>query len=220
MVSDGAAAGGDPARADRAALEAAAGVLRSGGVVAVPTDTVYGVAALAGSPEGCAALFRLKGRPPTVALPVLVADLEAALALAAPVARPRLAALARRWWPGPLTVVVEAAQPVPQLGGDGLTVGLRCPDDPVVTTLCRRVGPLAVTSANAHGEPPCTTAEEVRAAFRGGLSAVLDGGRRAGVPSTVVSVVAGEVAVLRSGSVGEEAVRSALAPLREGEVGQ
>ncbi len=214
------APGGTPSGAGTAALEAAAEALRAGGIVAVPTDTVYGVAALADSPEGCGALFRLKGRPPTVALPVLVADLEGALALAAAGARDRLAAVGRAWWPGPLTLVVEAARRMPHLGGDGTTVGLRCPDDPLVAALCRRVGPLAVTSANAHGAPPCTTAGEVRAAFAAGLSGVLDGGRRAGEPSSVVSLVGGEVAVVRSGPVGEEAVRAALAPLRKGEGGQ
>ena len=121
------APGGTPSGAGTAALEAAAEALRAGGIVAVPTDTVYGVAALADSPEGCGALFRLKGRPPTVALPVLVADLEGALALAAAGARGRLAAVGRAWWPGPLTLVVEAARRMPHLGGDGTTVGVRCP---------------------------------------------------------------------------------------------
>jgi L-threonylcarbamoyladenylate synthase len=186
-------------------------------VVGVPTDTVYGLAARAGSPEGCAALFRLKGRPPAVALPVLVGEVEAALELAAPSARPALEAVARALWPGPLTVVVAAARPLVHLGGDGTTVGLRLPDDKVVAALCKHAGPLAVTSANRHGGDPCTSADEVLAAFPVGLAAVLDGGRRAGAPSSVVALRDGEVVVLRPGPVGAEDVRRALAPIRDRE---
>lgn len=203
---------------DEAALAEAAGALGAGEAVGVPTDTVYGLAALAGSPAGCARLFALKRRPEVVALPVLVGDPTAAFDLAEDRARPALAALAAAFWPGPLTVVVPAASPRAHLGGDGGAVGLRCPDDPVVAALCRRAGALAVTSANLHGEPPCTAAGDVAAAFPVGLRCVLDGGRRAGLPSSVVSIVAGDPVLLRPGPVDGDAVSEVLAPIRHREV--
>lgn len=201
-----------------AALAAAAAALGRGEVVGVPTDTVYGLAALARSPEGCRRIFELKGRPAEVGLPVLVGDLPAALALAAPSARAGLELLAAAFWPGPLTVVVEAAPfRLAHLGGVGASIGLRLPDEPVVSALCSLAGPLAVTSANPHGAPPCTRAAEVEASFPGGLAAVLDGGPRDGVPSSVVSLLGGHPVVLREGPVAREAVEVALAPLRTAE---
>lgn len=217
MVSRGRPRPGLP---DPEALEQAAAALVGGGAVAVPTDTVYGLAALADSAEGCAALFRLKGRPPAVALPVLVGDLPSALALAAPEARARLAAVGSVLWPGPLTLVVAAARPLWHLGGDGATIGLRLPAEPVVAALAHRAGPLAVTSANRHGAPPATTVAEVMAAFPEGLAAVLDGGRRAGTPSSVISLGDGKVAVLRAGPIDLEQVQAALAPPRNTGPGQ
>lgn len=216
---DGPGASSPPAPwpATPAALARAAAALGAGGVIGVPTDTVYGLAALATSPEGCARLFALKGRPGDVALPVLVGDLDAALSLCAPAGRERLGAVARALWPGALTLVVEAATSLAHLGGDGTTIGLRFPGEPVMAALCRRAGPLAVTSANAHGAPPCTSAEEVAAAFPVGLAGVLDAGVRNGTPSSVVSLVGDEPTVLRAGPVAAEAVSAALAPLRKGE---
>lgn len=202
---------------DEAAFDAAAAALAGGGVVGVPTDTVYGLAALATSGEGCGRLFALKGRPPDVALPVLVGDLAGAVALCAPAGRARLAAVGEALWPGPLTLVVQAAVPFAHLGGDGATVGLRLPDEPVMAALCRRAGPLAVTSANPHGSPPCTSARAVVTAFPSGLAGVLDAGRRDGTPSSVVSLLDTDPVVLRPGPVGDEAVRKALAPIRKGE---
>lgn len=204
-------------RPDEAALDAAAAALAAGGAVGVPTDTVYGLAALATSPEGCARLFASKGRPPGVALPVLVGDLDVAVALCAPAGRARLAVVGEALWPGPLTLVVEAATPLAHLGGDGATIGVRLPDEAVVAALCRRAGPLAVTSANLHGAPPCTSAGAVGAAFPSGLAAVLDAGPRGGTPSSVVSLVGDVPVVLRPGPIDLQAVRRALAPLRKGE---
>jgi L-threonylcarbamoyladenylate synthase len=124
--------------------------LASGGVVAVPTDTVYGVAAPL-TLAGVRALFELKGRPEHLALPVLVAGIDQAKTL---VSRwPRSAAtLAGLFWPGPLTLVVPARSEVGELvGGSGDSVGIRWPAHPVLETLCRALGPLAVTSANRDG---------------------------------------------------------------------
>ena len=135
------------AEPERALAEAAA-ALRAGGVVLVPTDTVYGLAAL--SAAAVEDLFDLKGRPADRSIAVLVADRSAAESLAESVPAP-LAELMNRHWPGPLTVVLPRRQASgSRLGGDAETVGVRCPDHPWLRRLLAEVGPLAVTSANRH----------------------------------------------------------------------
>jgi L-threonylcarbamoyladenylate synthase len=133
---------------------------------------------------------------------VLVRDVDQAREVAAdwPDAA---AALAARWWPGPLTLVVPAPPAVGALvGGDGHTAGLRCPDHALVRSLCAAAGPLAVTSANRHGEPPCRTADEVSAAIdHDAVVLVVDGGTCDGVPSTVVDCTVSPVRCLRPGAV-------------------
>ncbi len=201
-----------PARDPGADLEVAAAALAAGEVVAVPTDTVYGLAVMPRSETARRALFELKGRPEQLALPVLVPSAEAAMALAA--AGPRrgdLERLAAAFWPGAVTVVVPLDPAAGLLlGGDGASVGLRCPGHRLLLALLERTGPLAVTSANRHGEPPCTTAAAVRVAFPGGLGAVLDGGRCDGTPSSVVSLTGPAPVLLRAGPVGLDEVRAVL----------
>lgn len=184
------------------ALAAALEALDAGRVVAVPTDTVYGLAARVDRPEGIAAVFAAKGRPPGLALPVLVGRWRQAKRVAR--SWPRSAAvLAARFWPGALTVVVPVADDLAgRLGGDGATVGVRRPDDRLVRALCRRAGPLAVTSANRHGLPPCTTAADVAEVFdAAAVSLVVDGGRCDGEPSTVVDCTVRPPACLRQGAI-------------------
>lgn len=185
--------------------------LDAGRVVALPTDTVYGLAARIDRPGGVAAVFEAKGRPADLALPVLIGRWRQVHEAAS--SWPRNASMvAARFWPGPLTVVVPARPEVgPLLGGDGRTVGLRRPRHREVQRLCRDAGPLAVTSANRHGEPPCTTADEVRAAFgEDQVPLVVDGGRCDGVPSTVVDCTATPPACLREGGVPWAWVEAAL----------
>ncbi|HEX3946775.1 MAG TPA: L-threonylcarbamoyladenylate synthase, partial [Acidimicrobiales bacterium] len=170
---------------DDGALEAAVQALAAGQVVALPTDTVYGLAARVDRPEGIAAIFAAKGRPPAVALPVLIGRWRQLRDVAE--TWPKSASmLASRFWPGALTVVVPAKPEVGSvLGGEGTTVGLRRPGHKGVRKLCRLAGPLAVTSANRHGEAPCGTAEQVADAFFPGrlVSLVLDDGPCDGQPS-------------------------------------
>lgn len=183
-------------------LAAAADALRHGRIVGIPTDTVYGLAADPTRPGATAALFAAKGRPAQLELPVLVADLAQAEALAgpegmAPVAR----RLAGAFWPGALTLVVTRRRGLDwELGGDGATIGLRCPAHDLVRSLCSEVGPLATTSANRHGEPPLTTARALVAEF-GPDMAVVDGGRCDSLPSTVVDLTAATPRCLRQGAV-------------------
>jgi tRNA threonylcarbamoyl adenosine modification protein (Sua5/YciO/YrdC/YwlC family) len=197
-----------------ASLAAAAGALRAGAVVGIPTDTVYGLAADPSVPGATAALFALKGRPEHVELPVLVADVAQAEELAGPSGLgPAARLLAERFWPGALTVVVGRRPGVTwELGGTGGTIGLRCPASEPARSLCTEVGPLATTSANRHGEPPLVTAAELVAAF-GPELVVVDGGRCAGAPSTVVDVTGWPARCLRPGAVRFAEVEAALAGL-------
>ena len=193
--------------------EAAAGAaLEAGSVVAIPTDTVYGVAVDPERPGATDRLFALKHRPAHLELPVLVADLTQADALAGPHGLSALALrLADRFWPGSLTIVVWRRAGVDwDLGGNRETIGLRCPDHALVRRLCRSVGPLATTSANRHGEPPLTTAAAVAAAFGDGLALVLDGGTCAGAPSSVVDLTGDEPRCLREGAVAWSVIEGAL----------
>ncbi|HET7489307.1 MAG TPA: L-threonylcarbamoyladenylate synthase [Acidimicrobiales bacterium] len=192
-------AAGDPPPAD--AVASAVHALASGQVVAVPTDTVYGLAVDPFSTGAADRLFALKVRPREVDLPVLVADGEQALALATGV--PATARrLMDRYWPGALTVVLPRRPDlVADLGNDEATVGIRCPAHPVPLALCRAHGPIATTSANRHGEPTATTAGEVDGLFGAGLAVVLDAGQCAGAPSTVVDCTGEEPKLLREGRI-------------------
>ncbi len=184
-------------------MERAAEALRGGEVVVVPTDTVYGLAVVAALPEAAARLFALKGRPGEVALPVLVADVDQALALADDDLPAAALDAMRRWWPGPLTVVVRRRGGLGlELGGtDDATIGLRVPAHPVPRGLAARVGPLAVTSANLHGSATPVTAAGVVEHLGAGVGLVLDAGPSDGVSSTVVSCLGDEMRLLRAGKV-------------------
>jgi len=183
-------------------LAAAIAALESGLVVAVPTDTVYGLAARL-STEGVAALFSLKARSTERAVPVIVGSLEQARAVAAdwPESADRLA---RHFWPGALTLVVPASAVIGGLvGGPGDTVGVRWPRHGVLGALCAALGPLAVTSANRHGVPPATTLNELGTAFPvdAGPALAVDGGLCDGIPSTVVDCTVEPARCLRDGGV-------------------
>lgn len=170
-------------------------------MVAIPTDTVYGLAVLPGVPGATERLFAVKRRPRGVDLPVLAADPAQAFTLAAQPVPDAAERLAARFWPGPLTIVTARRPGLAwDLGAARATIGLRVPDHPVVVELCRQLGPLAVTSANRHGAPTPPTATEVAAVFGEEVAVVVDGGRCEGAPSTVVAVDAeGSVRVLRAG---------------------
>jgi L-threonylcarbamoyladenylate synthase len=193
------------------ALTRAAAVLEAGGTVVVPTDTVYGLAALPGVAGATDALFRLKDRADAQPLAVLVADVDQARSLVDPGAlTPEVVDWMDRLWPGALTLVLPrsaAARPL-ALGGSPDTIGLRCPASDLVRSLAARVGPVATTSANRHGEPTPTTAPEAAAALVGPVGLVVDGGPAGTVASTVVDVTVRPWRVLRVGAVSEADLRS------------
>lgn len=193
------------------ALKPALEALEAGLLVALPTDTVYGLAVHPARPGATDRLFAAKGRPRKLELPVLVADLDQALSLTAAVPD-WVQRLMERFWPGPLTLVVGRRPGLAiDLGEDRVTVGLRCPDHRVPRALCRLAGPLAVTSANRHGRPPLSTAFEVASVFGSTVEVILDGDRCAGAPSTVIDCTAPEPRCLRHGGLRWDEVVSALA---------
>jgi L-threonylcarbamoyladenylate synthase len=184
---------------DPSALERAAAALLAGRAVVLPTDTVYGVAALPAHEDE---LRRLKGRPESVPIAVLVADAtQAEVAAGAPLT-PLGALLAAAFWPGPLTIVLPTAT--------GSTLGVRCPDHDFVRALAAAAGPLATTSANRHGAPTPTTAAEAAAALADAVSLVVDGGEVAGTASTVVDATGAEPVILREGGIGSAEVAAAV----------
>lgn len=187
--------------------------LQAGGVVVLPTDTVYGLVALARDEAATAALFALKGRSHDVPLAVLCASVEQALALADPSAGPAVAAVAARWWPGPLTLVLPRRAGVElHLGEPAHTVGLRVPDHDIVRAIAARVGPLAATSANRHGAPVEATAAAAAAALGDEVALVVDGGTLGERSSTVVDATGWPWVVLRAGPIaGDEILAVATA---------
>lgn len=199
-------------------LPRAAALLRAGGLVAFPTETVYGLGANALDPIAIARIFEAKGRPTFDPLIVHIADRADLSLVLSPAALedPRITLLADALWPGPLTIVAPAATHIPGLVRSGLlTVGVRLPDHDLARTLIRAAGtPIAAPSANLFGQLSPTTAEHVLEQLDGRIDAVLLGGAtRVGVESSVVSLVPGEPArLLRPGGVPRETIAGLLAP--------
>jgi L-threonylcarbamoyladenylate synthase len=193
-------------------IDAAVRILRQGGLVAFPTETVYGLGADVRRPESIARLYRVKGRPGHHPVIVHVASLEAARGCSTaftPVAE-RLAA---RFWPGPLTLIVEKAAWVPDsVTGDQPSVGLRIPSHPLALRLLEAFGgALAAPSANRFGRVSPTTAEHVRADLGTDVDLVLDGGPcQVGVESTIVDARGDDPVILRPGGVTREALEAEL----------
>jgi tRNA threonylcarbamoyl adenosine modification protein (Sua5/YciO/YrdC/YwlC family) len=191
---------------DRAALQeelARAGrILREGGLVAFPTETVYGIAVSAERSDAVERLYEIKGRPREKPMTMMLAD-TAPLFARCPNVPLAARTLMKRFWPGPLTLVIPDAE--------GRLCGFRLPASPLARGLVREAGvPLLVPSANKSGEPPATTAAEVLRQLPEGLDLVIDGGpTEGGVASTVVQVTDQGVVVLRDGAIPESRI---LAP--------
>jgi L-threonylcarbamoyladenylate synthase len=192
----------DPRSPDPDLVARAAAALRLGGIVAYPTDTLYGLAVDPRDPAAVAALFEAKGRPSGQALPLVAADLEQARLAAA--LTPLALRLARTFWPGPLTLVVPAAAPLaPGVTAADGTVAIRVPAHDVARALARAAGwPVTATSANRSGEPPASTVEAVLAAVGAHLALVLDAGPApGGPPSTIVDARGETPTLVRAGAV-------------------
>jgi L-threonylcarbamoyladenylate synthase len=192
-------------------LAAAAGAVRSSGLVVLPTDTVYGVGADAFDSDAVRALLRAKRRGPDLPVGVLVGSWSTidGLVLGVPA---QAKSLIEAFWPGDLSIVLPHAPSLQwDLGVTRGTVMLRMPLHPVALELLRDVGPMAVSSANISGRGPAATIDEAREQFGASVSVYLDGGPSGDpVPSTIVDLTGGEPVLLREGSVRAEAVSEVL----------
>ncbi|MGH2475254.1 MAG: L-threonylcarbamoyladenylate synthase [Candidatus Limnocylindrales bacterium] len=199
-------------RDDAAGRAEAVTVLRAGGVVALPTDTVYGIAVARTSPGGIERLFAAKRRPPDKGIVLLLDD--ASQAAQAGAMTPAAEALAAACWPGGLTVIVPQRPDVPWpavLTGGDPTIGLRVPDHDAPRSLARALGPLPTTSANVSGLPEATDAADIVAQLGEAVDLVLDGGPAAGGPaSTVVDCTGDTPVILRVGAVRPEEIAAIL----------
>ncbi|MGA9534147.1 MAG: L-threonylcarbamoyladenylate synthase [Anaerolineales bacterium] len=185
-------------------------VLAAGGLVAFPTDTVYGVGADVFDDLAAQRLYEVKGRPERKAIPVLLPGVEA-LPMVVEKVDARARRLAQAFWPGPLTIVLPKAQGIPMAVTALETVGVRVPDHPVALSLLAAAGPLAVTSANLSDAENSLTAADVERQLGGKIELIVDGGRcPGGQPSTVVSLDGEDLKILRPGPLTLEVLEAAL----------
>jgi L-threonylcarbamoyladenylate synthase len=195
---------------DPTAISHAVDVLRNRGLVAFPTDTVYGLGAWPFDPKMLERLFVVKGRNHTKAIAVLLgqaSDLDQ-VALSPNEAAQRLA---QALWPGPITLIVPRHPGLPDNISPSATIGVRVPDHPVALKLLQRAGPLAVTSANLSGKSNALTARQVNAQLHDRIHLILDGGRTpGGVPSTVVDCMTPQPIILRPGPITMDDIEAAL----------
>ncbi len=194
----------------RGVVRRAADVLRAGGLVAFPTDTVYGLAAMPTDRAAVARIYQVKGRNAGRPISLLLSDADrlAEVAVAPQGARP----LMRRFWPGGLTLVLPKTAAVFDEVSKGPTIGVRIPDLPLARELIRAAGGiLAVTSANRSGELSPLTAAEVLEQLGEQIELLIDGGPcRGGVPSTVLDCTVWPPVILRHGAIAESEIRAAL----------
>jgi L-threonylcarbamoyladenylate synthase len=192
-------------------LDSLAAIIERGGVIAIPTDTVYGLACHPDRPDAAERIFTIKRRPPEMELSLLAASQRDAARfgqLDGPARR-----LADHFWPGPLSIIVPASAPRhPAIPRHGDTISLRVPASPALRKLLEKTGPLATTSANPHGQAPASTAQEVHAILGKQIDAILDGGPASGRPSTIIDCSVTPARVLRTGPLGD----AELQPYLEG----
>lgn len=192
-------------------LKAAETAARSGNLVVMPTDTVYGIGADAFNAQAVADLLAAKGRGPDMPVPVLVGSWSTIDGLAAAVSDDART-LIEAFWPGGLSLVIRQAPSLAwNLGDTNGTVMVRMPMHPVALDLLRAVGPMAVSSANRSGQPPATTAAAAKAQLGGDVAVYLDGGTApVGVASTIVDLTGAAPKVLRAGAVALDKIRKVI----------
>ena len=192
------------------AIARAVSVLNQGGIIAFPTDTVYGLAAAIDDINAIERIFHVKERDHSKAIGVLMSSPKE-LARVAVNPNPAAMQLAIRYWPGPLTLVVPRHPALLEILSPLPTIGVRVPDHPDALALMDATGPLAVTSANLSGGDNACTAEEVLNQLDGLIHLILDGGRTpGGRPSTVLDCTSSELKILREGPISWEAIQNAL----------
>ena len=211
----------NPEHPEAGLIARAADLIGRGQVVAIPTDTLYGLAANPFDSGAVERVFAIKGRPQNLPLLLLIDSVDMACELARNLP-PQFERLAKRFWPGPLTIVVDASANVPAkvTGGTG-RIGLRLPAAAIPRALVKQAGvPVTGTSANRTGETECASAQEVEQRLGESVPLILDGGvSRARQTSTVVSVRADSWEVLREGVIAAEEIAAVLGPRNHGNPG-
>lgn len=200
----------NPETPDAGALATAVDALRRGEVIAYPTDTLYGLGADPRQRDAVGRLFRIKGRNEQQSIPLIAGTVEQAgeVGIFNELARE----LARRFWPGPLTLIVRLVRPLAEGVGERGTIAVRVPDHVVARELASGLAfPITSTSANRSGAPPASTAGEVANSIGAELAVIVDGGRtRGGAPSTIVDLSAGPPRLVRAGAVPWDRVLESL----------
>lgn len=190
-------------------VERGISILKQGGLVAFPTDTVYGLGVWANSQQAVERVYSVKERPRNVALPLLLANISQIGEVAEPV--PPIAwLLAHNFLPGALTIVLHKSNSVPDIiTAGGITVAVRVPAHPIPVALAQGLGaPVVGTSANVSGKPSALTAEEVYSQFGNKIDLIIDGGRcPGGRESTIIDVTGEEPVILREGAISREELR-------------
>jgi L-threonylcarbamoyladenylate synthase len=191
----------DPVHPDAKAINNAVKMLSSGGIVALPTDTVYGIAAMPFNKKAVSKLYKIKGRSDKKPIALLVSSKSQVRKFTESIP-PKAALLTKKHWPGPLTLIFNKKRSVPDFLTSGFkTIGIRMPKNNIALKLIKRSGgALAVTSANRSGKKPATTAAQIKSLK--GIDLILDGGKcKIGVPSSVIAVSGGELRIIRKGPV-------------------
>ena len=192
------------------ALPHAVDVLKNGGLVAFPTDTVYGLAAISSSVEFIERLYAVKSRESTQAIAILLSSPAELEEVSVKPSKTALV-LASRFWPGPLTLIVPRHPDLPDILSPNPTIGVRVPDHALALDLLRLAGPLGVTSANISGQENTNTAQEVMQQLNGRIHLVIDGGKSPGsIPSTVVDCTTPDPVILRPGPIDLEDILEAI----------
>lgn len=186
--------------------------LKSGGIIAIPTDTVYGLGADPFNPGAVQKLYTVKGRPDGNPIPLVLSSV-ADIHRFSQNLPDFFFQLTDRFWPGGLTIVIESKGLLPVLTAGGNTVGVRIPDNPLLLKILQAFGgPMAITSANLSGEPPATSAEEIGEELASRIDMIVDGGKTPGpIPSTVYDISVSPPLVRRRGVISEETLAKELA---------
>jgi L-threonylcarbamoyladenylate synthase len=193
------------------ALQHALDVLSNGGLIAFPTDTVYGLASLPSKTEYIERLYIAKGRESTRAIAILLSSADE-LENISNMPSDAALKLADKFWPGPITLIVPRHPDLPDILSPDQTIGVRVPDHDIALELLRMTGPLGVTSANISGHENTQTAEEVMEQLDGRVHLVIDGGKSpGGVPSTVVDCTSPDPTILRPGPIKIDQINMVIA---------
>ena len=186
--------------------------LKSGSIIAIPTDTVYGLAADPFNADAVQRLYTMKGRPDGKPIPLVLSSVADVHRISQNLPD-FFFHLTDRFWPGGLTIVIEAKDLLPVLTAGGDTVGVRIPDNPLLLQILQAFGgPAAITSANLSGEPPATSIEEIGEELASRIDMIVDGGRTPGpIPSTVYDISVSPPLVRRHGVISEETLAEELA---------